>query len=331
MADDVAQQPQEETMSGISDASPKPSVDASADVSTTGTTADSKERKQAPTNKNDGNNNPPGDQPPGTEASQFMPDTGARLKNLLGLKNHDPHLEEMLRTAQLRKTKDGMGLLIDMEQNGHSIHCGKTKEGTEFIGLPMKKMVVDEHDAKVMVSLARARGWAAINVEGNQKEKELLWVEAQRQGVSVANFQPDPNSDIVQKWLKEQAEQPKESITEAKPEDFHLKTMQLLQEKAGQVTDKDVKAGLEGVLAKFKEGALHGNEEIYKGLAAALSDKDERAGFNQSVGLLNKLEEKPAFATLDAPATGGAPAAAASTETPKQQAPAPKPNAPAPV
>jgi hypothetical protein len=232
------------------------------------------------------------------------------LAATLGLKALDPHLSEMLRSAQLRLTKDQSGLLIDMPQNEHSLRCGKLQDGTEFIGLNSKKMIVDEHDAKVMIGLAKARGWKNINVQGNDKEKELLWLEAMRQGLGVANYVPDPNSEAAKAWLAE----PKQSVTEAKEEDFHVKTMQLLQGKATAATDKDVKSGLEETLKKFQEGVFTGTADTFKQLSEMLSDKNEaRAGYNLAVEFLNKAEPKLALAKLEAPAAPGVPAAAAAT------------------
>ena len=240
------------------------------------------------------------------------------LKQVLTLKNLDPHMEEMLRSARLRPTKDGAALLIDLPTNGHCLHCGKMKDGTEFIGMPHKKMIADEHDACVMVGLAKGRGWKSVNVTGTDKEKELIWLEAMRAGLTVANFRPDPMSDVARKWAEEFAAQPKPSVTEAKPEDFHLKTMQLLQDAVNAATDKDVKAGAEGLLKKFQEGtAIHGTAEIHKGLVEALSDKDERKSYNAAVDFLNKVEPKLALSAL-----GPAPAAPVAAPKPDSRGPA---------
>lgn len=243
---------------------------------------------------------PPSDAPEGINGSQFLGnEVTASLKAALGLKVMDPHLEEMLRTAQLRVTQDKTGLLIDLPDNNHSLHCGKLQDGTEFIGVSNKKMIVDEHDAKIMIGLAKARGWKNINVKGNEKEKELLWLEAMRNGLGVANFVPDPNSEVAKTWAAE----PKPSVTQATAEDFHVKTMQLLQEKAAAATDKDVKAGLEAALGKFNEGAITGTADMLKQLSEFLSDKNEaKAGYNLAVEFLNKAEPKLGLAKLEAPA-----------------------------
>jgi hypothetical protein len=310
MADDVALKSDDNALAGgISDASAptdKPAADPTA------TKSPSAARKEAPSQQQ------PAEPGPAAEPNE----TAEAVKQLLKLKSLDPHFEEMLRVAQLRLTKDQAGLLIDMPQNGHTIHCGKAKEGGgEFIGLSHKSMIVDEHDAHLMIGLAKARGWSSINVNGNKQEQELLWLEAMRQGLKVANFQPDPNSEAAMTWANEWAALPKPVVSEAKEEDFHVKTMQLLQEKAAAAQDKDVKAGLETVLKKFQDGTdIHGTADIHKQLASLLSDKDERAGYNLAVEALNKAEPKLGLTALAAPVA--APAAAAADPKPAQPAPA---------
>ncbi|MEZ0225510.1 MAG: hypothetical protein ACAH83_13225 [Alphaproteobacteria bacterium] len=256
--------------------------------------------KKTDPKKGDGDEQtPPAPSGDGVDGSQFLSnEVAASLKAALGLKALDPHLEEMLRTAQLRLTKDQTGLLIDLPDNKHSLHCGKTKDGVEFIGMHTKKMIVDEHDAKIMIGLAKARGWVNVNVTGTPAEQDLLWLEAMRHGLKVANHVPDPNSDVAKAWAAE----PKPSVTPATEENFHVKTMQLLQEKATAATDKDVKAGLEGALNKFKEGIATGTADTFNQLTEALSDKNEaKAGYNLAVDLLNKAEPKLALAKLEAP------------------------------
>lgn len=251
------------------------------------------------------------------------------LKRTLGIKGLDPHMEEMLRTARLRLSKDGQALLVDLPTNGHCLHCGKMKDGSEFIGMPHKKMIVDEHDAQVMVALAKGRGWKAVNVSGNNDERERLWLEAQRQGLHVTNFKPDDNSAIAKKWAIEAAERakaelesPQPSLTESKEEDFHLKTMKLLQDKATAATDKDVKTGLETVLKKFQDGAVLGTADIYKNISEALGDKTDKDGVKKAIDFLNKADPKLGLAFVETPAPVTQPAATASS-TPKPETVAP--------
>lgn len=303
MADDIVPPVDEMPGSGIKEADPV--------VDSKGTPA---AKKTEPKKEGDSRQTPAA----GTDGTEGLPPNpvAAQLAATLGLKALDPHLGEMLRTAQLRLTKDQTGLLIDLPENKHSLRCGKLKDGTEFIGMNNKEMIVDAQDAKIMIGLAKARGWKNVNVQGNDQEKDLLWLEAMRAGLGVANYVPDPNSDVAKAYLAD----PKPSVTPAKEEDFHVKTMQLLQEKATAATDKDVKAGLEGTLKKFQEGVFTGTADTFNQLSGFLSDKnDARAGYNLAVDFLNKAEPKLALAKLEA-----APAAAAATTS--NTAPVPKPN-----
>jgi hypothetical protein len=231
------------------------------------------------------------------------------LSKMLSLKGLDPHMAEMLRAARLRPAKDNQGVLIDLPHNGHCLHCSKLKDGTEFIGMPHKKMLVDEHDAHIMIGLAKARGWKAVNVSGTEKERENIWLEAMRQGLAVANWRPDPNSAVAQKWAQELSEQPVPNVTEAKPVDHHLNTMKLFKLASEHATDNDVKAGLESTLKKFQEGTFTGTEAMFRAAGEALGDKANRENYNKMVDALNKVEPKLALTKLEAAAPQAQPAA----------------------
>lgn len=327
---DAVEKDSEELAGGIVNAGPPiPPEDTpeapSSTASDTQSAPDPKNTRVIPPNAK------PANQDNGVNNSQFVPgDDGAppnqtydALRQMLTLKGSDPHLEEMLRTARLRPTNDGQGLLIDLPKNAHCIHCGKLKDGSEFIGMPHKKMVVDAHDATIMVGLAKARGWKAVNVTGSEKERDLLWIEAMRQGMPVANHRPDPNSAIVKQWLEEDAKNPKPSLTEAKEEDFHVKTMKMLQEKAAAADDKDVKTGLETILKKFQDGAILGTADLYKSLSEALGDKTDKDGVKKAVDLLNKADPKLGLALAETPAPVAQPAATTTTPAVKPDVAAP--------
>lgn len=68
-----------------------------------------------------------------------------------------------------------------------------------------KRRGFDEADADAIVALSAVRGWGPLNVHGNTKEKELLWLAAMDQGLDVANFTPEPDSDIWEKLKQRQA------------------------------------------------------------------------------------------------------------------------------
>jgi hypothetical protein len=262
---------------------------------------------KAPSQDTGGDAQPAGNDQPAAEPSENV----KAIKSVLSLKYLDPHMEEMLRDARPRLGKDGQSVLIDLPTNGHCLHCGKSREGVEFIGLPNKKMMVDEHDAHIMVGLAKGRGWRSINVDGNDHEKELVWLEAMRQGVNVANFRPDPNSAVYKTWMTEYADQPQATVTEAKPVDYHIKTMQLLQIAADHAGEPDVKKAFEGVLKKYQDGAALGTKETFKTAGAALGNKATRDTFNAMIEALNKVDPKLGLTKLDPPAAQPQPAAKA--------------------
>jgi hypothetical protein len=335
MADDVVKG-NDELPGSISDASPREATPEPAPAAM-GPTPEAKKPNPGPQQPQPDltleDPPKPGPNDEGYEGSQFLPNhTAMALKKALNIKTLDPHLEEMLRIASLRLTEDKTGLLIDMPQNGHTIHCGRLPDGTEIIGLPDKKMVVDDRDAKVMIGLALGRGWKASNVHGSPEEQERLWIEATRAGLAVANFQPDMNSENVKAFL---ASQPKPSVTradaepeaQAQPEpaeDFHVKSMKYLQAAAGVAKDKDVKAGVEGILKKFQDGTtITGNEEIHQGIRKALANTEERAAYNNLVDFLNTKEPKLALTKLDAAPAAQQPAASTQPPAPKADNPAP--------
>ena len=152
MADDIAQVPEEGIGAGISDASPA-APDNGPDAAKA-----TPDRKAAPTNKADPATSPdaaaadPAQQ--GLGDSQFAAAVNqkySQYQRVLGLQHYDPHLAAVLADAQPRTGKDGQSILLDLADNGHTIQCGKLKDGVEFIGMPHKKAIVDDHDAEVMV------------------------------------------------------------------------------------------------------------------------------------------------------------------------------------
>lgn len=249
--------------------------------------------------------------------SRFVPQDPVKVvKDYLKLPTIDPHLQEMLRAAHMRQTEDGKGLMIDLDENGHSIQLNKLKNGTEFIGVPDKKTIVDAHDAQVMVGLAKSRGWKAINVAGSQQEKERMWLEAQRQGLSVANFQPKPGSEVYKQW---QEEKPNAGISQAPEHDFHKETMHLLNDKMKTAEDPAVRDGLKKMLNVYTEGKLIGDENTFKALSDALSDKNSpKDGFNKAVDILTKKDPQLGIGRIEEPG-GGTPGPTRTNNRPNQR------------
>lgn len=117
----------------------------------------------------------------------------------------DPALKEALGlSGSVTKTDKGLDLTL---ANGHRIQWLQDLDGGEFIGNAHKSEnpEFDASDARAVVAASKSRGWKAINVHGDQQQRESMWLEAQRQGLKVANFSPEADSEVRKQWEKEQA------------------------------------------------------------------------------------------------------------------------------
>ncbi|MCC7036631.1 MAG: hypothetical protein IT560_04915 [Alphaproteobacteria bacterium] len=106
-------------------------------------------------------------------------------------------LKETLGLTGKVKKNDKYGLDFHLP-NGHVIEWHANLGGSEFIGMRKRTAKFGEEEAHAVAVTAKARGWSAINVHGNQKQKELMWLHAKMNGLEVANFEPmyseDPNN-----------------------------------------------------------------------------------------------------------------------------------------
>ncbi|MBL8712558.1 MAG: hypothetical protein JNM12_06630 [Alphaproteobacteria bacterium] len=106
-------------------------------------------------------------------------------------------LKETLGLTGKVKKNDKYGLDFHLP-NGHVIEWHANLGGSEFIGMRKRTAKFGEEEAHAVAVTAKARGWTAINVHGNQKQKELMWLHAKMNGLEVANFEPmyseDPNN-----------------------------------------------------------------------------------------------------------------------------------------
>ncbi len=106
-------------------------------------------------------------------------------------------LKETLGLTGKVKKNDKYGLDFHLP-NGHVIEWHANLGGSEFIGMRKRTAKFGEEEAHAVAVTAKARGWTAINVHGNQKQKEMMWLHAQMNGLQVANFEPmysdDPNN-----------------------------------------------------------------------------------------------------------------------------------------
>lgn len=137
--------------------------------------------------------------------SKFFTDFNTKhlpvLNEIWGVGDVDPALKQALgESGEIRKHKNG--LLFDLP-NGHTIEWHANLGGAEFIGMPLKSAKFDESDAHAVVATSKSRGWQAITLYGNVEQKEMMWLEAQRQGVAVNNFTPREGSPVLEKWRQE--------------------------------------------------------------------------------------------------------------------------------
>ncbi len=97
------------------------------------------------------------------------------------------------------------GLVFEL-QNNHAIEWHANLGGAEFIGMPNRSKNFDEVDAHGVMAAARQRGWKAVNVYGNDAQKEMMWLEAKKQGLGVANFAPPEGSAVYEKLAQFEAQ-----------------------------------------------------------------------------------------------------------------------------
>jgi len=140
------------------------------------------------------------------DGSQFVPSISKSKMQVIneawGLPDVDIALKQALENASVKKKGDG--LVIGLP-NGHKIQWDPNMPGTngEFIGIVGYRPSLDELDAKTIIAAAKSRGKDSVNLHGSRSNKEKLWLEAMRQDVKVANFQPMPDSKVYQQWMKE--------------------------------------------------------------------------------------------------------------------------------
>lgn len=126
-------------------------------------------------------------------------------------------LKEALEDGEVRANrKHGLDFV---RPNGHKIEWHENMGGAEFIGMTRKTKNFDLDDAKIVVAASKSRGWKAISVHGSPEQRDMMWLEAQRQGIEVANHTPSPNSEYLKKWKEEQAAK-KEMNVGAAPADL---------------------------------------------------------------------------------------------------------------
>lgn len=128
--------------------------------------------------------------------------SGDVLKEAWGDNDFCCALEQMVPNNKIKKSRDGLEFELE---NGHKIAWRTRPDGQEFIGFNriFFKQDFDESDAKAIILAAAARGWGEVNVHGDAKAKGMLWLEAQRMGMKVGNFNPGPGSEFAKIWEAE--------------------------------------------------------------------------------------------------------------------------------
>ena len=87
---------------------------------------------------------------------------------------------------------------------GQTIEWHRNMGGSEFIGMTRKTGTFDLNAAHAVVAASKSKGWMTINVHGTPEQKDMMWLEAQRQKIEVLNHQPALNSKYRQMWEAEQ-------------------------------------------------------------------------------------------------------------------------------
>lgn len=234
----------------------------------------------------------------GLQGSQFVPKKASdALKAALGIQTLDEQLEEMLRNSTAHNIPGGVAIDLRDGDKLSTINATSSSIGVAA-GAEMSA-----NDAKAIIAIAKSSGWPQV-VPGKyatEEQKDMLWLEAQRQGMHMKGYEPDPDSPAARKWRTEQTA----GVSQADNKDYHLETMKLLKEKSDAEQDPAMKAGLQKMLNRFTEGAVLGNANTFAALTEALSDKHPgRAGFNLAVDAVTKLDPNVGVAKLEEPAAG---------------------------
>ena len=127
------------------------------------------------------------------------------LNDAWGIASITKALQEALENSKISRDERSGKVRFNLANN-HQIEWIPNHNGIEgFVGIP-KKSKIDDLDAKMIIATLATQGHKQVNVFGDRESKEKMWLEAMRQGLGVANFQPlpsdDPNS-VYQTWLRE--------------------------------------------------------------------------------------------------------------------------------
>ena len=247
-----------------------------------------------------------------------------------GVPSLDPALVEAIEKATIEENKKTKGFTIVLP-NGHKIDWVPEAQGIgEFIGMMGKHAPMDEQDAHVIIAAGKSKGWSSVKVHGSAQDKELLWLEAQRQGLQVSNFAPPLNSPIRALWEAEQAEikaavtdgskpdpvppAPAKPEAPAKPVDKLSDRLQMLIDNAKTPDDAEA---VKKIKADYDAGKIDINDRS----RIALGASNDKASHGAMMDILKPLGyDLPAYDAFKAsPAAAAGPAVSA----PKNGVPAP--------
>lgn len=132
------------------------------------------------------------------------------LNDKWGLQWPDPVLHNIMQKGSVTK---GIGGIVFELEDGATIkwHENFMQQG-EFVGKTGLFAKISEKDAEAIVAVAKNRGWSKLNVYGSREQREMLWLEAKKQGVEVGNFAPTADSPIMQKWAEAQLERANKTL-----------------------------------------------------------------------------------------------------------------------
>lgn len=120
------------------------------------------------------------------------PDVDDEMKKAIGEK------------GKIRKNnKYGLDFVLN---NGQKIEWHQNLGGSEFIGMTSRTKDFDLTTAHAVIATSKTRGWKTVHVHGDKDQKDMLWLEAMRQGLEVANHQPTMDSKYRAMWEKEAQE-----------------------------------------------------------------------------------------------------------------------------
>lgn len=125
----------------------------------------------------------------------------ALLQDTWHVSDITPQLKDVLKGVE--KKDSALSLLL---KNGREVEWNANDAGgTGFIGRHDRSAPFEMAEARAVIAAAASSGLKSIDVHGDDDQKGKLWIEAQRQGLTVANFTPAEGSIAAWVWKQETA------------------------------------------------------------------------------------------------------------------------------